>query len=109
MSDYFYQAKWEKVLMEEKIANIADPNEKHEVMGLSMERHRRLMTDYEKDEEKIMTTLKKDFRSVFGVSEEELERYMENCEGTLIDLYNMIKQDYIKKYPDKASVYAMEN
>lgn len=109
MSDYFYQAKWEKVLMKEKLANISHPDEKLEATKLCMERYRRLMTDYEKDEEKIWKEMSKDFRLTFKVSEDELEKYMEKCDGTLMDLYNMVKQDYIKQRPEKASIYAMEN
>ena len=74
-----------------------------------MERHRRLMADYEKDEANIWKEMSKDFRVTFRVSEDELERYMDKCEGTLMDLYNMIKQDYINKRPDKAFIYEMES
>jgi hypothetical protein len=109
MSDYFYQAKWEKILMEEKLSKIDHPDDKLEATKLCMERHRRLMTDYEKDEANIWKEMSKDFRLTFKVSEDELEQYMEKCEGTLIDLYNMVKQDYIKQQPEKAYVYAMEN
>ena len=105
VSDYFYQAKYELELMEEKTAGIVNPAERHEAMGLSMERHRRLINDYEKDEAKIMQQLKKDFRVVFGVSEDELYRYMEECDGDLMCLYHTVKQDYIRKRPDKEYLF----
>jgi hypothetical protein len=105
VSDYFYQAKYELELMEEKTAGIVDPAERHEAMGLSMERHRRLISDYEKDEAKIMQQLKKDFRVVFGISEDELYRYMEECDGDLMCLYHTVKQDYIRKRPDKEYLF----
>lgn len=105
VSDYFYQAKYELELMEEKTAGIVNPAERHEVMGLSMERYRRLISDYEKDEAKIMQQLKKDFKTVFQVSEEELYRYMEECDGDLICLYNTVKQDYISKRPEKEYLF----
>ena len=108
MSDYFYQAKYELELMEEKTAGITDSEARHEAIGLSMERHRRLMNDYEKDEEKIMKALIKDFRVVFGVSEDELERYMEKCDGDLMCLYNTVKQDYIHKRPEKQYLFKHE-
>ena len=95
--------------MEEKLSKIDHPDDKLEATKLCMERHRRLMTDYEKDEANIWKEMSKDFRLTFKVSEDELEQYMEKCEGTLIDLYNMVKQDYIKQRPEKAYVYAMEN
>jgi len=108
MSDYYYQAKYELELMEEKTAGITDAEARHEAIGLSMERHRRLMNDYEKDEEKIMKGLIKDFRVVFGVSEDELERYMEECDGDLMCLYNTVKQDYIHKRPEKQYLFKHE-
>ena len=108
MSDYYYQAKYELELMEEKTAGIIDAEARHEAIGLSMERHRRLMNDYEKDEEKIMKGLIKDFRVVFGVSEDELERYMEECDGDLMCLYNTVKQDYIYKRPEKQYLFKHE-
>jgi hypothetical protein len=108
MSDYYYQAKYELELMEEKTAGITDAEARHEAIGLSMERHRRLMNDYEKDEEKIMKALIKDFRVVFGVSEDELERYMEKCDGDLMCLYNTVKQDYIHKRPEKQYLFKHE-
>jgi len=105
MSDYFYQAKYELELLDEKLAGITDVKERHEVTGLSMERHRRLMDDFVKDEDKIIKALRKDFKIVFGVSEEELDRYMEECEGDLMCLYNTIKQDYISKKPNKEYLF----
>ena len=105
MSDYFYQAKYELELMEEKLSTIKHSDERFEATKVCMERYRRLMNDYEKDEEKIMQQLKKDFKTVFQVSEEELERYMEECDGDLMCLYNTVKQDYVRKRPDKEYLF----
>ena len=102
VSDYFYQAKYELELMEEDLAKIKDEVDKHEKRGLWMERYRRLNEDYAKDEAAIMKNLYKDFKTVFGVSEEELDIYMENCDGDLLCLYNTVKQDYLIKRPDCA-------
>ena len=84
MSDYFYQLKWEKHLTEEKLSTITHPDDRFEATKLCMERQRRLATDYEKDEVEILKNLKREFRLTFGTSEEELECYMEQCEGDLI-------------------------
>jgi len=105
MSDYFYQAKYELELMEEKLVGIKDVKARHEATGLSMERYRRLMDDFEKDEDKIIKALRKDFKTVFGVSEDELDRYMEECDGDLMCLYNTVKQDYVRKRPDKEYLF----
>ena len=108
MSDYFYQAKYELELLDEKLVGINDVKARHEATGLSMERYRRLVNDYEKDETKIMQQLKKDFKTVFGVSEDELDRYMEECDGDLMCLYNTVKQDYVRKRPDKEYLFQHE-
>ena len=105
MSDYFYQAKYELELLDEKLVGVKDVKARHEATGLSMERYRRLMADYEKDEIKILQQLKKDFKTIFQVSEEELDRYMEECDGDLMCLYNTVKQDYISKRPDKEYLF----
>jgi hypothetical protein len=104
VSDYFYQAKYELELMEEKLATIPNPEDKHEQRGLMMERYRRLNEDYAKDEANIMKALIKDFKITFRVTEEELYSYMEECEGDLLCLYNTVKQDYINKNPEKANL-----
>jgi hypothetical protein len=104
VSDYFYQAKYELELMEEKLATIKSIEDKHEQRGLWMERYRRLNEDYAKDEANIMKALIKDFRITFRVTEEELYLYMEECEGDLMCLYNTVKQDFIKKHPEKANL-----
>ena len=103
VSDYFYQAKYELELMEEKLSSIKNPEDRHEQRGLWMERYRRLMNDYEKDEVNIMKNLIKDFKTTFRVTEEELYSYMEECDGDLTCLYNIVKQDYIKKHPEKVN------
>lgn len=108
VSDYFYQAKYELELLDEKLVGINDVKARHEATGLSMERYRRLVNDYEKDETKIMQQLKKDFKTVFGVSEDELDRYMEECDGDLMCLYNTVKQDYVRKRPDKEYLFQHE-
>jgi len=99
VSDYFYQTKYELELMEEKLSTIKSTEDKHEQRGLCMERYRRLNEDYAKDEANIMKVLRKDFMKTFKVTENELDDYMETCEGNLMDLYTTIKQNYINKNP----------
>ena len=102
VSDYFYQSKYELELMEEDLAKIKSVNDQHEKRGLWMERYRRLNEDFAKDEAAIMKNIYKDFRVVFGVSEEQLDIYMETCEGDLMCLYNTVKQDFLTKHPERA-------
>jgi hypothetical protein len=102
VSDYFYQAQYELELMEEKLSTIKNIEDTHEQRGLCMERYRRLNEDYAKDEAKIMESLRKDFKITFKVTNDELDNYMEQCDGDLMCLYNTVKQDYITKKPEKA-------
>jgi hypothetical protein len=104
VSDYFYQTKYELELMEEDLAKIKSVDDQHEKRGLWMERYRRLNEDYAKDEANIMKSLRKDFQTTFRVNDDELDAYMEQCEGDLMCLYNTIKQDYINKHPEKANL-----
>ena len=104
MSDYFYQIKYELELLDEKLEGIIEPEKRHEMRGLSMERVRRLSNDLEKDEAKIMSDLRKDFKITFHLKDDELDQYMEECDGDLMCLYNTIKQDYIKRYPEKENL-----
>jgi len=104
VSDYFYQAQYELELMKEDLAKIKSVDDQHEKRALWMERYRRLNEDYAKDEASIMKALIKDFRITFRVTEEELYSYMEECDGDLMCLYNTVKQDYIKKRPEKANL-----
>jgi hypothetical protein len=104
VSDYFYQAQYELELMGEALAKIKSVDDQHEKRALWMERHRRLNEDYAKDEANIMKALIKDFTITFRVTEEELYSYMEECDGDLMCLYNTVKQDYIKKRPEKANL-----
>jgi hypothetical protein len=102
VSDYFYQAKYELELMEKELSTIKNSEDRHEKRGLWMERYRRLNEDYAKDEDAIMKALIKDFKTTFWVTEDELYSYMEECDGDLLCLYNTVKQDYIKKRPEKS-------
>ena len=104
VSDYFYQTKYELELMEEDLAKIKSVEDQHEKRGLWMERYRRLNEDYAKDEANIMKSLRKDFQTTFRVTDDELDAYMEQCEGDLMCLYSTVKQDYIIKYPQKADL-----
>ena len=96
VSDYYYQAAHELVLMENELATIKHPDDAHEKRSLYMERFRRLTEDYEKDEADILRKLKRDFRKAFGISREQLEQEMENFDGTVEQLYSYIKEKYKK-------------
>ena len=92
-STYLYQAEHEMYLMEDKLKTVKHPEDQHEIRSLFMERYRRLILDYEKEETIKMRQLKSDFVSTFKIERKELEEIMENFNGTLIELYNYIKQN----------------
>lgn len=90
-STYLYQADHEMHLLSDKLQNVKHPDEAHDITSLFMERRRRLLIDYEKEEASIMRELKSDFVKTFNIDRKLLETIMETFDGTLIELYNHIK------------------
>jgi hypothetical protein len=94
-STYLYQADHEVHLLADKLRNVKHPDEAHDITSLFMERRRRLLIDYEKEEANIMRELKSDFVKTFKIDKKLLENIMETFDGTLVELYNHIKnKDY---------------
>ena len=91
MSTYLYQADHEMHLLSDKLQNVKHPDEAHDITNLFMERRRRLLIDYEKEEANIMRELKSDFVKTFKIDRKLLETIMETFDGTLVELYNHIK------------------
>jgi hypothetical protein len=81
---------WENEMEKEAIDKIADPSKQHETRCLFGERRRRLTTDYEKDEAKILEAMYKDFRVELRMSQEEVEEEMLQFDGTLSEFYYYI-------------------
>jgi hypothetical protein len=90
-STYLYQADHEMHLLSDKLQNVKHPDEAHDIKNLFMERRRRLLIDYEKEEANIMRELKSDFVKTFKIDRKLLETIMETFDGTLVELYNHIK------------------
>jgi hypothetical protein len=93
-SSYYWQAQYALIEMEEKTGHIIDPSIRHESQTLFRERHRRLMKDFEKDEPQRLETYVKAMTGLFEIEKEELENKMEEFDGTLKDLYILIKTNY---------------
>jgi hypothetical protein len=93
-SSYYWQAQYALLEMEEKTGHIDEPEKRREAQSIYMERWRRLMNDFEKDEPLRITNYKKNIIGLFEIEEEELENKMENFEGTLRELYDLIKATY---------------
>ena len=91
-SDYYYQAQMENYLLEDKIKDIKYFEDQLEHRSLFGARWKRLIDDYEKDEKEIIRKMKKDFKATFGIAGDELERIMEDFDGTTLDLYTHVKE-----------------
>jgi len=93
-SSYYWQAQYALLEMEEKTGHITDPSIRHESQTLFRERYRRLMNDFEKDEPQRLESYIKTMTSLFEIEKDELEKKMENFDGTLKELYILIKTNY---------------
>lgn len=91
-SDYYYQAEHENYLLEDVIKDMKHYEEKLDKISLFRARYKKLHEDFIKEEAEIMRKMKKDFRLTFRISEEELDSIMESFDGTVLELYNHVKQ-----------------
>jgi hypothetical protein len=57
-------------------------------------RRKRLMEDFEKDENERLRSLTVEFTKYFKCDREQVEEEMLNCSGSLIDLYYIIEEKY---------------
>lgn len=93
-SSYYWQAQYTLLEMEEKTGYIQQPDTRREAQQIYMERYRRLMKDFEKDEPQRLENYIKAMTGLFEIEKEELETKMESFEGTLKELYDLIKATY---------------
>jgi hypothetical protein len=93
-SSYYWQAQYALIEMEEKTGHIQHPDNRREAQAIYMERYRRLMKDFEKDEPQRLENYIKAITSLFEIEKEELEKKMEDFDGTLKELYILIKTNY---------------
>ena len=100
-SSYYWQAQYALLEMEEKTGHIKDPSTRHEAQTIYRERYRRLMNDFEKDEPLRIENYKKNITGLFEIEKDELESKMETFEGTLRELYDLIKATYNFKAKQK--------
>ena len=90
VSDYYWQAMWETELEKEAVAKEPNVDKQHELRCMFGERRRRLNSDYEKDEQKILVDMYKAFKSELRMSQDEVEAEMLDFEGTLSEFYYYI-------------------
>jgi hypothetical protein len=96
-SKYLYQAEMELYLLRDKTSKLKNVDDIHDITSLCMERHRRLVLDYEKEEFKILSELKSDFVRTFKLEKSDLEQTMECFDGTILELYNFYKNRKLEK------------
>jgi hypothetical protein len=92
VSDYYYQAEYEYYLMQDKLKLCNNADQEHEVRCLFMERRRKLIEDFEKEETTTLKKLKSEFCKIFKINVIALETIMNEFDGNLVDLYNHIKK-----------------
>ena len=93
-SSYYWQAQYALIEMEEKTDHIKHPDNRREAQAIYMERYRRLMKDFEKDEPQRLENYIKVMTGLFEIEKDELEKKMEDFDGTLKELYILIKTNY---------------
>ena len=96
VSPYYWIAQMAIHEMQDKIDATRCLEKKRDLQSFYNEKYRRLIQDYEKDEAKRMTSLKKAFIKRFKLTEEELQEEMENCVGSLEEMYYIIEEKYKK-------------
>jgi len=90
VSDYHWQVLWENELEKQAIDSEHSVDKQHEIRCMFGERRRRLNSDYEKDEQKILDEMYKAFRVELRMSKDEVEDEMLNFDGTLSEFYYYI-------------------
>lgn len=93
-SHYYWQAQNAIIQWDNNIKNKNDFEELQSKSGLYMEKYRRLIEDFEKDEKKRLIEFKKGIKQVFKISSEEYDSVFENFFGTLEDFYYFIESNY---------------
>ena len=82
--------------MNDKMETVTCFEKKRDIQSLYMEKYRRLIQDYEKDEAQRLKNLKKDYTKRFKITEDMLQKEMEDCVGSLEEMYYIILEKYEK-------------
>ena len=94
-SHYKYQAEW----CEHEINQIweecyPDIGKFNEMSSLLRTRRKRLLEDFEKDENTKLSELMSSFTRHYKLNKEEVEEEMLKCSGSLIDFYYIIEEKF---------------
>lgn len=96
VSPYYWMAQMAIHEMNDKMETVTCFEKKRDIQSLYMEKYRRLIQDYEKDEAQRLKNLKKDFTKRFKLTEDMLQKEMEDCVGSLEEMYYIILEKYEK-------------
>lgn len=96
-SAYYWMAQYALYELEDRQIGIKDLEKRREIESLYMEKYRRLMEDYHKDEATRLEDYKKAVVKSTRVTKEALEALMETFEGTLEELYLHVVETYNPK------------
>ena len=96
-SHYKYQADWCEHEMNDVSIECGDDIGKYvEKTSLLRSRRKRLLEDFEKDENGKLEMLIKTFTVNFKCNEEQVYEEIDKCSGSLMDLYYIIEDNYPK-------------
>ena len=94
-SHYKYQAMWCEHDINDLFTKYHNDSGRYvEESSLLRTRRKRLLEDFEKDEKEKLKTLTTEFTKYFKCDKDQVEYEMENCEGSLLDLYYIIEEKY---------------
>lgn len=94
-SHYYAQALWcEHEINDIQIKCNGDSGLFNEQSSLMRQRRKRLLEDFERDEHERMKELKSSLWSNFKISKEQLEDVIESFDGSTLDLYFHLDENY---------------
>lgn len=96
-SPYFWQIKFVEVEINEKENKYKDYQRFLEESKLDRIRRRKLIDDYERDEQERIKSLKKLFISNFHLNENTLDSELLNFDGTIEEFYYYCEKKFCKK------------
>lgn len=95
MASYKYEAEVVEHRMNEKyVQHMGDPGRFNEETSLDRARRKRLLEDFEKDENTKLQELKKQFLIFFKIKEDQYDQEVMNVDLDLIDFYYYIEEKY---------------
>jgi hypothetical protein len=94
LSDYYHQAAIEDYLLEDKLKQLKTKDDTWDTISLAKKRRAKLLEDFHKDENDILTDMASDFSRTFGLSVDFIKQQMETFDGTTIEFYQHIKDNY---------------